>query len=88
MKDEFLRLFLFNNTIFKLRLNENDPTLNVTEANNLLYNITNWFQGTIEHSISPHQILFEKKLTNLSTLFKFVNFKDKLSLVAVHGIPE
>jgi hypothetical protein len=37
MKDEFLRLYLFNNTILKLRLKKNDINVNTTNAKNLLY---------------------------------------------------
>lgn len=39
MQDEFLRLYLFNNTIVKLNLDELDSVINVSQANNLLNKI-------------------------------------------------
>ena len=39
MEDDFLRLYLFNNTTVRLKFNELDGIINFKEANNLLLTI-------------------------------------------------
>ena len=53
MEDDFLRLYLFNNTIVRLKLNELDGIINVNEANNLLLKIITEFKGTIKGEMVP-----------------------------------
>jgi hypothetical protein len=78
MRDEFLRLYLFNNTIFKIRLCTNDLNVKVESAKNLLYSTMDHFKGTIKNEYVPLYD-FGRKLTNLNTIFKYVNFKDKFN---------
>lgn len=79
MKDEFIRLFLFSNSILRLRLSSKDPIINVNLAKELLITTLNHFNGTIRVDSIPTPYDFGRKMTTLQTNFKFVNFKDKFN---------
>lgn len=49
MKDEFLRLYLFNNTVLKVRLCKNDFDINIDAAKNLLFTTISQFKGVIKN---------------------------------------
>lgn len=71
MKDEFLRLYLFNNTVLKVRLCKNDFDINIDAAKNLLFTTISQFKGVIKNEILSASYDFGRKLTHLNTIFKY-----------------
>lgn len=79
MKDEFIRLFLFSNTILRLRLSSKDPDIKVNMAKELLMSTLGHFKGTIRVDPLNDPYDLGRKMGTLQTNFKFVNFKDKFN---------
>jgi hypothetical protein len=77
MKDEFLRLYLFNNTLLRLRLNNKDPSVRVGAAKDLLLSTLDRFKGTIRLDTINSSYDVGRRLTTLQTMFQYPNFKTK-----------
>lgn len=82
MKDEFLRLYLFNNTIFKVKLSSRD-VFPMTKARKELLKIIDSYKGSIQHARLEFPIKFTARFTTLSTLFKYENFKSKFETIGL-----
>lgn len=87
MKDEFLRLYLFNNTVLKVRLCKNDFDINIDAAKNLLFTTISQFKGVIKNETLSSPYDFGRKLTHLNTIFKYENFKTKFQYTVTESFP-
>jgi len=77
MDDEFLRLFLFNNTIFTIKLSSKSTEANIKNTETFISSLMNEFRGAIKLSSAAEPYDFGRKLTTLTTAFKYKNFIDK-----------
>jgi hypothetical protein len=80
MKDQFFRLFLFNNSIFRVSLDENKGFLNFKPAKTVFLKLTQDYKGSIEYVRLERPIAFGNRATRMLTYFKYPTFRDKFKI--------